>query len=104
MKRNYFGSQQHSFVASIIIKEISPPDPFRAVFIRAPIITDILDSNRIKVLATVTSPENPTEECIVAVQQDNTVLGLAFHPELVEDSRLHAHFVRMVMNKKATLV
>jgi 5'-phosphate synthase pdxT subunit len=56
------------------------PDPLRAVFIRAPRIVSHGDD--VEVLASVDG--HP-----VAVRQGQIVL-CAFHPELTDDSRMHA--------------
>ena len=60
------------------------------VFIRGPYITSVEPS--VKVLAKV-------DDKIVAVRQGN-LLGVAFHPELTEDTRVHAYFLRMVKETK----
>ena len=54
------------------------------VFIRAPYVTE---AGPTEVLATV-------DEKIVAVKYKNQI-GLAFHPELGEDNRIHQMFVNM---------
>lgn len=84
VERNAFGRQVDSFEADIEVKGIDG-GPVRAVFIRAPIITAV--NGDIEVLAT-------HEGRIVAARQRN-MLALAFHPELTDDSRLHAYFVKM---------
>jgi pyridoxal 5'-phosphate synthase pdxT subunit len=84
VKRNAFGRQVDSFEASLHIAEVG--DHFSAIFIRAPYIEQI--GPGVKVLADV-------EGKIVAVRQA-TLLGAAFHPELTDDLRLHAYFVKMV--------
>jgi pyridoxal 5'-phosphate synthase pdxT subunit len=84
VKRNAFGRQVDSFEASLHIAEVG--DHFSAVFIRAPSIEQI--GPGVKVLADV-------EGKIVAVRQA-TLLGAAFHPELTDDLRLHAYFVKIV--------
>jgi 5'-phosphate synthase pdxT subunit len=78
-ERNAFGRQIASFEVELQIEGLGP-DPVRAVFIRAPRIVSHGDD--VEVLASVDS--HP-----VAVRQDQIVL-CAFHPELTDDSRMHA--------------
>jgi len=86
--RNAFGRQVDSFEADLKIAGI-PGDPFRAVFIRAPIIEEVrapgeaicrLDDGR-----------------IVAARQGN-LMATSFHPELTGDNRLHAFFLTIGRN------
>jgi 5'-phosphate synthase pdxT subunit len=86
VQRNAFGRQVDSFEATLSIKHVA--EDFEAVFIRAPLITEV--GKEAEVLATV-------REQVVAVQQNN-LLGISFHPELTDDTRLHAYFVQMVYN------
>jgi 5'-phosphate synthase pdxT subunit len=83
--RNAFGRQIDSFEADLDIEEIDGA-PVRAVFIRAPYVTEARESAR--VLARC-------DDKIVLVRQDN-LLGGAFHPELTEDTRVHEYFISMV--------
>jgi 5'-phosphate synthase pdxT subunit len=78
-KRNAFGRQIASFEVELQVEGLGP-DPLRAVFIRAPRIASYGDD--IEVLASVDG--HP-----VAVRQGQVVL-CAFHPELTDDSRMHA--------------
>ena len=87
VQRNAFGRQVDSFEADLPIKGVA--EDFQAVFIRAPLITEI--GSDVEVLSTVSDQ-------VVAVRQDN-LLGISFHPELTDDARLHAYFLSMV--KKA---
>ncbi len=84
--RNGFGRQIDSFEQDLEIDEIDGP-PFRAVFIRAPVVKSVGES--VKVLATLdwTGP--------IAVRQGH-MLATSFHPELTDDSRVHELFVKMV--------
>lgn len=84
--RNAFGRQVDSFEAELPIPELGG-DPFHAVFIRAPVV-ESADTN-VEILARL--PDGR----IVAVQQDN-VIGIAFHPELTSDDRLHRYFLQLV--------
>jgi len=78
-ERNAFGRQIASFEVELQIDRLGP-DPLRAVFIRAPRITS--HGADVEVMASV--DEHP-----VAVRQGRIVL-CAFHPELTDDSRVHA--------------
>ena len=78
-RRNAFGRQIASFEAELQVDGLGP-DPMRAVFIRAPWIEE--HGPEVEVLANVDG--HP-----VVVRQGRIVL-CAFHPELTDDSRLHA--------------
>ena len=78
-ERNAFGRQIASFEVELQVEGLGP-DPLRAVFIRAPRIVSHGDD--VEVLASVDG--HP-----VAVRQGQIVL-CAFHPELTDDSRMHA--------------
>jgi 5'-phosphate synthase pdxT subunit len=78
-RRNAFGRQIASFEVELEVGGLGP-DPMRAVFIRAPWIQD--HGPDVEVLARVDG--HP-----VVVRQGPIVL-CAFHPELTDDSRLHA--------------
>jgi pyridoxal 5'-phosphate synthase pdxT subunit len=78
-ERNAFGRQIASFEVELQVEGLGP-DPLRAVFIRAPRI--VSHSDDVEVLARVDG--HP-----VAVRQGQIVL-CAFHPELTDDSRMHA--------------
>jgi 5'-phosphate synthase pdxT subunit len=83
-RRNAFGRQLHSFEADLEIEGVGP-DPVRAVFIRAPWIER--HGGDVEVL--VSYDGHP-----VVVRQ-GPLLAAAFHPELTDDSRLHALFMAM---------
>jgi pyridoxal 5'-phosphate synthase pdxT subunit len=78
-RRNAFGRQLQSFEAEISVAGIGP-EPMHAIFIRAPWMEEV--GPGVEVLAA-------WDEHPVAVREDN-VLACAFHPELGDDSRLHA--------------
>lgn len=85
VKRNAFGRQRESFETDLEIPVLGPR-PFRCVFIRAPVATEVW--GRAEILATF-------QDKIVAVQQD-AMLALSFHPELVpEDDRMLRYFVEL---------
>ena len=95
--RNYFGRQVDSFEAELYITGIEG-DPMRAVFIRAPIVQSTGDS--VETLAVVPAKVDGTPEQAVAVRKGR-VLATSFHPELTEDTRLHALFVSLAEESRA---
>lgn len=82
VNRNAFGRQIDSFETELPIKGLD--EPFHAIFIRAPLVTAV--GQGVTVLASL------GEGKMVAVEQGH-LLGTAFHPELTEDTRLHAYFL-----------
>jgi len=88
-RRNAFGRQIASFEVELAVGGLGP-DPMRAVFIRAPWIEDYGDD--VEVLASLDS--HP-----VVVRQDRIVLS-AFHPELTDDSRLHALLMALATSRR----
>jgi len=78
-RRNAYGRQLASFEADLQVEGIGP-EPLRAVFIRAPWIES--HGPDVDVLAALDG--HP-----VAVRERN-VLACSFHPELTDDSRMHA--------------
>jgi 5'-phosphate synthase pdxT subunit len=86
VRRNAFGRQVDSFEADLDISEIAG-EPVRAVFIRAPLVTEV--HNGARVLGSL--PDGG----VVFVREGNR-LAAAFHPELTDDSRVHEYFVQMV--------
>ncbi len=81
--RNAFGRQVDSFEAGIELAGLEG-DPFRAIFIRAPIIESV--GPGVEALGQL------DDGTIVAARQGN-LLATAFHPELGGDSRLHEFFL-----------
>ena len=88
-ERNAFGRQLQSFEADVEIEGIGE-EPLRAVFIRAPWVAR--GGPDVEVLATY-------EGHPVAIREGG-VLACAFHPELTEDSRLHACFMAMTTSSR----
>ena len=82
-ERNAFGRQIRSFEADLRIPGIDGP-PVRAVFIRAPWITE--HGEDVEILASVDG--HP-----VAARQGN-LLAISFHPEIAGENRLHELFLR----------
>jgi 5'-phosphate synthase pdxT subunit len=83
-ERNAFGRQLHSFEADVEVEGIGS-EPIRAVFIRAPWIAE--HGPGVEVLA-------QWREHPVVIRED-CVLAVAFHPELTDDSRIHALLMAM---------
>jgi 5'-phosphate synthase pdxT subunit len=88
-RRNAFGRQRQSFEAEIAIEGIGE-EPMRAVFIRAPVLER--HGPEVEVLASWYGDP-------VVVRQAS-LLACAFHPELTDDSRLHALFMAMATSAK----
>jgi 5'-phosphate synthase pdxT subunit len=82
VRRNGYGRQVDSFEADIAVAPLGVA-PFRAVFIRAPLIEST--GPDVEVIATF-------GDNAVAVAQ-GPHLGLCFHPEMTDDPRLHQLFV-----------
>ena len=83
-RRNAFGRQLQSFEQDLPIEGLGD-EPLRAVFIRAPWVEEWGDG--VEILARI-------DDRPVAIR-DGVVLAVAFHPELTDDSRLHALFMAM---------
>ncbi len=83
--RNYFGRQRESFETELLIPAIGE-EPFHGVFIRSPVVESV--GAGVEVLCKF-------EGKVVMVKQKN-ILGLAFHPELSGDLRIHEYFLRMI--------
>jgi 5'-phosphate synthase pdxT subunit len=87
--RNAFGRQLQSFETDLDVVGIGE-DPLRAVFIRAPWVER--HGPEVEVLASY-------EGHPVAVREGG-VLACSFHPELTDDSRLHAFFMAMTTSSR----
>lgn len=83
VKRNAYGRQLSSFTATADVGDIAD---YPLVFIRAPYISAA--GENVQTLAKV-------DGNIVAVRYQNQI-GLAFHPELTDDTRIHASFLKLV--------
>ncbi|MDK2953256.1 MAG: pyridoxal 5-phosphate synthase pdxT subunit [Kosmotoga sp.] len=89
VERNGYGRQVASFETDLKIPVIGAT-PFRAIFIRAPIIEKYGES--VEVLSTY--KEKP-----VLVKQGK-ILASSFHPELTDDLRIHEYFVKEIIGKE----
>jgi len=90
VKRNAYGRQIESREVDIEIPAIGP-EPFHAVFIRAPQIESA--GPKVEALATYQGK-------IVLARQKN-ILICCFHPELTDDTRIHRYFLEMASNEKS---
>ena len=110
--RNFFGRQVNSFEANVNLhnkflmdhcdsalngfSDSNTDGGYHGVFIRAPAVVSV-DSPKVEVLATIKLPQRE-EPVVVGVAQDN-LMATAFHPELTEDTRWHAYFLRQILEK-----
>jgi pyridoxal 5'-phosphate synthase pdxT subunit len=83
-RRNAFGRQRQSFEQDLRVDGLGE-EPLRAVFIRAPWVEEL--GAGVEVLAEIDG--HP-----IAIRE-GTLLAVAFHPELTDDSRVHALFMAM---------
>ncbi len=90
VQRNAFGRQVDSFEANLPVIGLDGP-PFHAVFIRAPIITDV--GRDVQVIARLDDGRP------VAARQGR-LLATAFHPELTADTRLHRFFLEQLVTSR----
>jgi 5'-phosphate synthase pdxT subunit len=88
--RNAFGRQLQSFEADLEVVGLGD-EPLRAIFIRAPWVEK--SGPEVEVLASY-------EGHPVAIREEG-VLACAFHPELSDDSRLHALFMAMTTSARS---
>ncbi|AMB96064.1 pyridoxal 5'-phosphate synthase glutaminase subunit PdxT [Aerococcus urinae] len=83
VKRNAYGRQLGSFATQ---SQVGPLSDYPAIFIRAPYIADY--GPAVEVLSQVDGK-------VVGVEYENQI-GLAFHPELTQDYRIHQYFLQKV--------
>jgi len=79
--RNAYGRQVDSFIDNIDLQ--FAPEPFRAVFIRAPRLNHL--NGNTEVLARLNGDA-------VLIKSGNNLIA-TFHPELTDDSRIHQYFL-----------
>lgn len=84
VKRNAYGSQLNSFIATESIETVSE-NPIPLVFIRAPYIVSI--GQGVSILHKI-------DDKIVAAVQDK-ILVSSFHPELTNNLEFHKYFINM---------
>ncbi len=92
IERNAFGRQHDSFETDLNIPIIGGK-PFKAVFIRGPVVKEV--GKEVQILAKYNDE-------IVAVQQNN-IIGTSFHPELTEDNRFHSLFIKTILKNKKNI-
>ncbi|KAI1109873.1 PdxT/SNO family [Nemania sp. NC0429] len=105
--RNHFGRQLQSFVQDVDLPFLGQggadaPAPFPAVFIRAPVVDQMLsraDSPRPAVEILAKFPSHEGGDNIVAIKQGN-VFGTSFHPELTDDIRIHVWWLEQVIQAR----
>jgi 5'-phosphate synthase pdxT subunit len=94
VRRNAFGRQPRSFEGLVeLTLDRAPgaaPAEFHGIFIRAPWVEET--GPGVEVIAR-------HGEHIVGVRQGQ-MMGVAFHPELSDDARLHEYFLEMVRAKR----
>ncbi len=88
IRRNAYGRQIESREVDIEMPFLGEK-PFRAVFIRAPIIEKT--GRKVKALACY-------QDRVVLARQDH-ILVSSFHPELTNDGRIHRYFLEMAGSK-----
>jgi len=93
VRRNAYGRQIDSFIAPSAAEAAveAGGGPIEMVFIRAPKIAKV--GPNVEVLAR--QGDDP-----VLVRQGHT-LAATFHPELSDDPRVHAYFLKLVSNGQA---
>jgi 5'-phosphate synthase pdxT subunit len=94
VQRNAFGRQVDSFEAALEVPELGA-QPFPAVFIRAPKIIDA--GPRTTVLARL-------DDGTIAAAGQGRLLATTFHPELTNDTRFHAYFLKIAARQSAAAV
>jgi 5'-phosphate synthase pdxT subunit len=91
VRRNGYGRQVDSFERDITLDALGDSSPFHAVFIRAPKVERV--GGDVEVLAALDGTP--------VLARSGPVLVASFHPELTDDSRLHAMFLDMVHTARA---
>jgi pyridoxal 5'-phosphate synthase pdxT subunit len=100
VRRNGYGPQRFSFEA--VVEPLggaldAGTGPLPAVFIRAPLVTEVADD--VEILATE-ALQAPGGRPAPVVLRQGRVLGVTFHPELTGDRRLQRLFAEMVERRK----
>jgi 5'-phosphate synthase pdxT subunit len=91
VNRNAFGSQVDSFETDLTIAGVEG-GPFHAVFIRAPVITEVHGD---------TEATARLEDGRIVAARNGRLMATCFHPEITDDHRLHAAFVELVQDALA---
>jgi len=90
VRRNAFGRQVDSFEADLDVPALGDA-PYRAVFIRAPIIEDV--GPGVEVLAGLAGGTP-------VAAREGRLLATAFHPELTHDTRFHQFFLERMVGRE----
>ncbi|OAQ68720.1 pyridoxine [Pochonia chlamydosporia 170] len=111
--RNHFGRQIESFESNMDLPFLGEgAAPFPGVFIRAPVVEEVLKGSgedvqvlaklpgRVNKMKAGVSQANTKDDSgdIIAVKQGN-VLGTSFHPELTTDARIHAWWLKSILGQ-----
>ncbi len=88
--RNHYGRQVHSFTTDIDLDFDSKGPAFPAIFIRAPGVDKL--SEEVQILARY----NNDDEAVILSKGHH--LALSFHPELTDDTRIHAYWLSRFSN------
>jgi 5'-phosphate synthase pdxT subunit len=88
VERNAWGRQVHSFEADLDVE--GEDVPLRGIFIRAPWISNA--GPEVEILA--------EHDGHPVLAQQGRVLVAAFHPELTDDTRVHARFLDLVEEER----
>ena len=91
--RNSYGRQRESCEQKLIVSlnhESNAQSEYHGVFIRAPKIIKINDSEKVQMIA-----KKAENDEIVGVRQGN-LMATSFHPELTDDLRFHKFFTDMI--------
>lgn len=90
IRRNAFGRQVDSFETNLRVDFGEPngsqAKPFRAVFIRAPLIEAVHG---------VAQPLAQLKDGRIVAAREGRLLATVFHPELTADDRFHRYFLEM---------
>lgn len=87
VRRNAYGRQRESFEAELMIPSLGE-EPFRGIFIRAPIIEYVKPG--IEIMSSI-------DKQAVIVRQGK-IIACNFHPELTSDLRIHRYFIQQIRN------
>ena len=90
VERNGYGRQVDSFIDTIKVPEFNDKSDFEGIFIRAPKIQEI--GGGVNPLAF------HGQEIVMAGNEN--ILGMTFHPELTQDGRIHAFFIKKYVERK----
>ncbi|GAO15225.1 hypothetical protein UVI_02006860 [Ustilaginoidea virens] len=94
--RNHFGRQIESFESDLNLPFLGEGSrPFPGIFIRAPVVEEILSASGTDVQA-LAKLSGRLDKMKAGVSQGN-ILGTSFHPELTSDARIHAWWLKSIV-------